>query len=123
MIKLINKIEHVMRKADPFRGGNYYLEARIMVGLLHTWSDFNSDGIRDLCEETFGIHCYEPTYEYDSNRWETLVTQIRWLLEKQRIIENINENDYKLLATAMSPERINSITEPFGPSAANETIV
>jgi hypothetical protein len=120
MTKLLDKIECVMRKADPLMlNGDYYYEARNMIVLLTTWP--HSASIRQLCEESFQIRPYLPDYDYDVERWETMVTEITWLLEKTVAEKRMKKIQNELLATAMSPERMGSIVERYGTSAAYDT--
>jgi hypothetical protein len=133
MTKFIQEIQHVMQKAASFFDDrDYFYEAKIMRNLLRTWYfDFS---IRELCEQTFQIGAYDADYHYSVEGWETMVVEITLLLEKLVAKRRTNtiRNELltvvrmkmireELLATAMSPERVYSITERYGASAAYET--
>lgn len=120
MTKIVDKIERVMRKNNPLGlDGDYYYEAALMVTILSLVP--HSTSIRELCEESFQIRAYRPDYDYDVKRWETLVTEITWLLEKLMAEKRMKKLRNELIATAMSPERMGSIVERYGESAACET--
>lgn len=120
MTTLVDKIERVMWKTNilGLQGdADYYYEARIMVALLATWKS----SIRQLCEESFQIRAYRPDCDYDVKRWETLVTEITWLLEKLMAEKRMKKLRHELIATAMSPERMGSIVQRYGASAPYQT--
>ena len=81
----------------------------------------HSTNIREVCDESFQIRAYRPDYDYDVQRWETLVTEITWLLEKLAAEKRMKKLRNELIATAMSPERMGSIVERYGESAPCQT--
>jgi hypothetical protein len=120
MTKLVDKIERVMRKTNVLRlQGDYYYDARIMVEILRTWPHGSS--IRQLCEKTFQIGAYEPGYHYEVETWETLVTEMTWLLEKTMAEHRMKKMREELIAGAMSPARVGSMADRYGASAACAT--
>jgi hypothetical protein len=120
MTKIVDQIERVMRKSNPLGlDGDYYYEAGLMVTIIRLMHHTTS--IRDLCEESFQIRAYRPDCDYDVERWETMVTEITWLLEKTMAEKRIKKLRGELIATAMSPERIGYIVQRYGPSAPCET--
>ena len=120
MTKIVDRIERVMRKNNPLGlEGDYYYEATLMVTILRL-VPFGSS-IREICDESFQIRAYRPDYDYDVQRWETLVTEITWLLEKLMAEKRMKKLRNELVATAMSPERMGAMTERYGASAPCET--
>jgi len=120
MTKLVDQIERLMRKNNPLGlDGDYYYEAGLMVTILSLVP--HSTSIREICDESFQIRAYRPHCDYDVKRWETLVTEITWLLEKLAAEKRMKKLRRELVATAMSPERVGSIVERYGTSAPCET--
>ena len=120
MTNIIDQIERVMRKNNPLGlDGDYYYEARLMVTILRL-VPFRSS-IRDICDESFQIRAYRPGCDYDTERWEKLVTEITWLLEKLAAEKRMKKLRHELIATSMSPERMGAMTEHYGASAPCET--
>jgi hypothetical protein len=120
MSKLVDKIERVMRKNNPLGlDGDYYYEAILMVTTLRSVPFGYS--IRDICDVSFQIRAYRPDYDYDVQRWETLVTEVTWLLEKLMAEKRMKKLRNELIAIAMSPERMGAITDRYGASAPCET--
>jgi hypothetical protein len=120
MTKLVDKIERVMRKTNPLSlDGDYYYEAGLMVTILRL-VPFGSS-IRELCEESFQIRAYRPDDDYDVKRWEALVTDITWLLEKLMAEKRMNAMREELMASAMSPERVGAMAARYGAYAACAT--
>ena len=120
MTKIVHRIERVMRNNNPLGlEGDYYYEAELMVTILRL-VPFGSS-IRDICDESFQIRAYRPDYDYDVQRWEKLVTEITWLLEKLAAEKRMKKLRNELIATAMSPERMGSIVERYGESAPCQT--
>jgi len=69
MSKLVDKIERVMRKANPLRlEGDYYYDARIMLENIRTWPHSDSASIRELCETSFLIYLFDKGDDYDVER-------------------------------------------------------
>jgi len=81
MTTLVDKIERVMRKVNPFgfieaQGGDYYYEANNMVRLLPTYKD----SILDLCMDSFDIY-------YDHHpKWTKLETAITKLFREEKLL-------------------------------------
>jgi len=135
MSKLVDKIESVMRKINPLRlDGDYYYDAKILVENLRSWPQCSSSSIGELCEISFVLYLYDKGYDYDVERWNMMVAEITWLLEKlgaKKRVKKIRKQlltavrmkkiRKELLATAMSPERVYSMNQRYGASAAHET--
>jgi hypothetical protein len=135
MTKLVDKIERIMRKADPLRlDGAYYFDAQNLVQLLRTWPHDDSASIRELCEQAFYLYLFDKGYDYDVDRWLAMVAEIRWLIEKLRAEKRMKKIRSQLLtsiimkkirgellATAMAPGRIASMIERHGASSPSET--
>ena len=120
MTRIVDRIERVMRKNNPLGlDGDYYYEARLMVTILSLVP--HSTSIREVCDESFQIRAYRPDYDYDVQRWDTMVTEITWLLEKLAAEKRMKKLRNELIATAMSPERMGSIVERYGESAPCQT--
>ena len=120
MPKIVDQIEGVMRRNNPLGlDGDYYYEASLMVTILRL-VPFRSS-IREVCDESFQIRAYRPDCDYDVKRWETLVTEITWLLEKLMAEKRMKKIRSELIATSMSPERMGSMVERYGGSAPCET--
>jgi hypothetical protein len=125
-----------MQKTSPFTElydhYDYFYEANIMGDYIRTCHFRYS--IRELCDKTFHIGAYEPEHHYSVEKWEMLVSEMTLLLEnriaKRRTnvirkelltVVRMKTMREELVATAMSPERVYSMTERYGASAAYET--
>jgi hypothetical protein len=116
MPALIDEIESAMRKVNPFglinaQYSDYYYEANNMIQLLPT---FRGERI-DLCMDAFQL------YDNGQQIWKELESEISQVLDKRKSIRRTNIIRSELLANAMSPERIVSMMERYGPSAPAET--
>jgi len=116
MPALIDEIESAMLKVNPFgfidpQYSDYYYEANNMIQLLPT---FRGDRL-ELCMESFQL------YDNGQPIWKQLESEISQVLDKRKSIRRTKIIRAELLANAMSPERIVSMMERYGPLAPAQT--
>jgi hypothetical protein len=118
MMPLVDEIERVMRKVNPFgyidpQYSDYYYEANNMIKLLPT---FKGDRI-DLCMDSFQM------YDNGSPIWKKLEAEISQLFDQIKSNKRTKIIRPELMALAMSPQRIVSMINQYGPHAPAQTFI
>lgn len=105
-----------MRNVNPFgfiegQGGDYYYEANNMIKLIPT---FRGDRI-DLCMDAFQL------YDNGSPIWKQLEVEISQLLDQLKSNKRTKIIREELMSLAMSPQRVVSMINRYGPHAPAQT--
>lgn len=116
MMPLVDEIERVMRNVNPFgytdpQYSDYYYEANNMIKLL---PNFKGDKL-DLCMDSFQLY-------YDGSPvWKQLEAEISQLFDQIKSHKRTKIIRPELMALAMSPQRVVSMINRYGPHAPAKT--